>query len=140
MPETAPTPAAPAAVTESADATISAPAESSAVDMTIPGDEKILAILGYIGFLCVLPIALKPKSEICQHHGKQALAVTLMFFLAAAVTFNLTTLFQSKVLMYLTLVIKVAWVAVAILGILGASAGKKNKLPFFSSIAKKFNW
>ncbi len=131
---------APASAEESAEATISVPEAASAVDMTLPAGEKMLAVLGYIGFFCVLPLALKPKSEICQHHGKQALAVTLMFFVASAVTFNLAALLQSAPLMYLTLVIKVAWTATAILGIMGATAGKKTKIPFFSTVAQKFTW
>ncbi len=145
MSETTPTSEAPMvepafAVQESADATISAPTAAPVVDMTLPAGEKMLAMLGYIGFFCALPLALKPKSELCQHHGKQALAVTLMFFVAAAITFNLAALLQSAPLMYLTLVIKVAWTATAIFGMMSATAGKKTNLPFFSTIAKKFTW
>ena len=143
MPETTSAPAASAAapvVKEAADATISEPAADSAVDMTLPAGEKMLSILGYIGFLCVLPIVLKPKSEMCQHHGKQALAVTLLFFLASAIVYNLGMLFKMQTLLTFSVIVNVAWVAVAILGIMGAAAGKKTSLPFFGSVAKKFDW
>jgi uncharacterized membrane protein len=122
------------------DATIPTSAPNSAVDMTVPGDEKILAILGYIGFLCVLPLALKPKSEMCQHHGKQALAVTIMFFIASAVVFNIGFLFWIKQLLIFSVIINAIWGVVSVLGIMGAAAGKKNKLPFFGGVAKRFNW
>ncbi len=142
MPEETTTSAAPVeAVKESTDATIAEPAANSAVDMTLPGGEKMLAIIGYIGFLCVLPLVLKPKSEMCQHHGKQALAVTLMFFLASNGFLALTLLSGSSAILYkFTALIYIAWAAVAVMGILGASAGKKNNLPFFGGVAKRLNW
>jgi uncharacterized membrane protein len=141
MPETSSAPVAPVATaTESVNATIPEPTTNSAVDMTIPGEEKILAILGYIGFLCVLPLVLKPKSEMCQHHGKQALAVTIMFFIASTVVFNLGVILGLQALLIFSVVINAIWAVVSILGIMGASAGKKNKLPFFSTVAKRFNW
>lgn len=140
MPETTPVSSEPA-VQESADATITAPTNEPAVDMTLPGGEKMLAILGYVGFLCVLPLLLKPKSEMCQHHGKQALAVTLLFFLASAVVSNFAIFVgTSGALLKFSVVINVAWTVVAIMGIMGAAAGKKTSLPFFSSVAKKFDW
>lgn len=144
MPETeaapaAPVPQAPVAKV-AADATITE-APKEAVDMTLPGGEKMLAAIGYIGFFCVLPILAKPKSEMCQHHGKQAMAVTLMFFIATNALLTITLLIGTSAILYkLTALAYIAWAAVAIMGMMAASAGKKPSLPFFGSIAKKFNW
>lgn len=140
MPETTPVASEPA-VKEAADATISTPANDTAVDMTLTGGEKMLCVLGYIGFLCALPLLLKPKSEMCQHHGKQALAVTLLFFLASAVISNFAIFVgTSGALLKFSVVINIAWTVVAIMGMMGATAGKKSTLPFFGMVAKKFDW
>lgn len=140
MPETTSV-ASDSAVAEAADATISAPTNDTAVDMTLTGGEKMLCVLGYIGFLCVLPLLLKPKSEMCQHHGKQALAVTLLFFLASAVVSNFAIFVgTSGALLKFSVVINIAWAVVAIMGMMGATAGKKSTLPFFGMVAKKFDW
>lgn len=49
--------------------------------LNIKDDEKILIALGYIGFLCLLPIILKKDSQICQYHGKQSIMLVSMWFL-----------------------------------------------------------
>ncbi len=140
MPETTSVASEPA-VTEAADATISTPTNDTAVDMTLTGGEKMLCVLGYIGFLCALPLLLKPKSAMCQHHGKQALAVTLLFFLASAVISNFAIFVgTSGALLKFSVVINIAWTVVAIMGMMGATAGKKSTLPFFGMVAKKFDW
>jgi uncharacterized membrane protein len=140
MPETTTVSPEPA-VQESADATISTSTSDMSVDMTLSGGEKMLCILGYIGFLCVLPLILKPKSEMCQHHGKQALAVTLLFFLASAVVSNFAIFVgTSGALLKFSVVINIAWTVVAIMGMMGATAGKKSTIPFFGMVAKKFDW
>ncbi len=126
-------------VKQDADATIAAPAKP-APDLSLPGGEKMLSIIGYVGFLCILPLVVKPKSEVCQHHGKQALAITLLFFLASTVVFNFGVIFGSNALLKFSVIIHAAWAAVAILGIMGAAAGKQNTIPFFGTMAKRFNW
>lgn len=132
MPD-APTP------TEVAEAPAVEAVETVATEVpdTSPKGEKLLAIIGYIGFLCVLPLAIKPKSEFCQHHGKQALLMAILFIIGSAVMINLGTLFQSLMMLRLGILIRAAYVVFAIMGILGASAGKKLSLPFFGAASKK---
>lgn len=145
MPETEATPViAPVedvpAVNISADATITE-SPLDAVDMTLPGGEKLLAALGYIGFFCILPLLAKPKSELCQHHGKQAMAVTIVFFLVSAVIANFALFVgTSGALLKFGVIVNIAWAVAAIMGMMAASAGKMANLPFFSGIAKKLNW
>ncbi len=129
------------AVQESADATIAEPEAAPAVDMTLPAGEKMLAIIGYIGFFCALPLILKPKSALCQHHGKQALAITLVFFIASNAFLAFTLLTGAIVALYkFTAVIYIAWAVVAIMGMISAKAGKKTNMPFFGMVAKNFTW
>ncbi len=62
-----------------------APAEKqdSASDngLVVTKQEKTVAALGYIYFLCVLPLAFKRDSAYCQFHGKQALVLAILFFI-----------------------------------------------------------
>lgn len=44
--------------------------------MIDPGDRTLSAV-GYFGFFCILPLVLRPKSDFCRFHGKQALAVAI---------------------------------------------------------------
>lgn len=40
--------------------------------------EKLLSALGYIGFLCVLPLVLRRDSKFCNYHGKQGLILAIV--------------------------------------------------------------
>jgi len=42
--------------------------------------ERFIAAVGYISFLCLLPLILRRDSEYCQFHGKQALFFCILFF------------------------------------------------------------
>ncbi len=115
--------------------------EADVVDATLPGGEKLLASIGYIGFFCILTLLAKPKSEICQHHGKQGMAVALVFFIATTALLTITLLIGTSAMLYkLTALGYIAWAAVSVMGMMAASAGKKTSLPFFGSVAQKLDW
>lgn len=57
-------------------APVSLPTPPPVLDQT----ERLLAALGYFGFLCVLPLLMKPTSSFCQFHGKQSLGLCLVYF------------------------------------------------------------
>ena len=40
-------------------------------------DNKIIAAIGYIGILCLIPLLLKPKSKFAKFHGKQGLILVI---------------------------------------------------------------
>lgn len=42
--------------------------------------EKTIAAIGYISFLCLLPLLLKRDSNFAQFHGKQALLLAIFWF------------------------------------------------------------
>lgn len=50
-------------------------------DYEIEYGERILSAIGYISFLCVLPLLAKPDSKLCQHHGRQGLVLAILSFL-----------------------------------------------------------
>lgn len=51
-----------------------------AIAQEVTRGECFLSAIGYIGFLCVLPLVLMPKSKFAQFHGKQALVLAIMLF------------------------------------------------------------
>ena len=97
----------------------------------IPKGEKLLATLGYLSFLCILPIVLKPKSKLCQLHGKQSMVITIVFMI-----FSWLTWLSGGFAILLGL----AHVGIAIWGMSIAWKGKEKSMPFFGEIAAKLNW
>lgn len=97
----------------------------------MPQGEKLLAMLGYIGFLCVLPLAIKPKSEFCQHHGKQGLVLCLIFIL-----FGWLGWLGGGMAILLGLI----HVGLALWGIVNAKSGAMWNMPMVSEVAKKLKW
>ncbi|MFN7159986.1 MAG: DUF4870 domain-containing protein [Candidatus Gracilibacteria bacterium] len=62
-----------------ADATQAAPVENIP---QITESEKMVAAIGYVSFLCLLPLILKRDSNFAQFHGKQALLLAIFWFAA----------------------------------------------------------
>ncbi len=59
---------------------IAAEALETKADEKVTQGEAFLAALGYISFLCILPLVLMPKSTFAQFHGKQALVLAVFVF------------------------------------------------------------
>lgn len=61
----------------------------------LDGEEKIFAAIGYIGILALVPLLVKRNSEFCQHHGRQALVVAVIFiflWMIAAFSYSIAVL------------------------------------------------
>jgi len=93
--------------------------------------EKILSAMGYISFFCILPLVLRKDSKLCQEHGKQALIITLIFFLFSWMDWADTPL---NILLHLI------HIGVAAVGMFYASQGKMFKFPVISDMAKKIDF
>jgi len=102
---------------------------------TVPQGEKILAAIGYFSFLCILPLVLKPESKFCQWHGKQGLAITMVFMIFSVVMWFFAW-FWGGVYSLLGLL----QFLLAVYGIYIAFQGKMTKIPFIATIAEKFDW
>lgn len=115
-------------VQETEDATIK---KDPLVANFAPQGEKILAIFGYFGPLCVLPLAIKPNSKLCQLHGKQGLVIFLIFLI-----FSWLAWFSWEI----GLVLKLAQIGLSVLGIMTAWKGSKKPMPFLKDIVSKLKW
>jgi len=116
-------------VKESADSVITD--EPLVASELVPKREKLLATLGYFGPLCVLPLALKPKSKLCQKHGKQALVIFIIFLI-----FSWLGWFSGG----LQVLLNLTQIGLSIWGMTTAWKGKEKMMPFLGDIVAKLNW
>lgn len=108
--------------------------ENKKSDQPATQDEKVIAALGYIWILCLLPILLKKESKYCQHHGKQA----LVLFVAS---FIVMILGMVPILGWL-IILPLGWLAIIILSLLGiynATQGNWWAMPYLGKYAEKIN-
>jgi uncharacterized membrane protein len=99
------------------------------------GDPKILAAIGYLWILFLVPLLFKKDDPFCQHHGKQGL-VLFIFSLIVSLLGGL------PVIGWL-LIAPLGWiitVALMILGILKALQGELWEMPYLGKFAKKINF
>lgn len=94
---------------------------------------RIIAALGYIGILCLIPLILKPKSQFAKFHGKQGLILVIGW----VINFLIGTV---PVLGWLLAFIgTIALIILSLLGIMKALAGEYWEMPYLSEYAKKLN-
>jgi uncharacterized membrane protein len=91
--------------------------------------ECFLSAIGYIGFLCVLPLVLLPKSKFGQYHGKQALVLAIIVYFL-----DVLTVFPTSVEAIYTLV-KYSVILFAAYSALNA---KMFRIPFVFGLSDKF--
>lgn len=96
-------------------------------------DNKVVAAIGYIGILCLIPLILKPKSKFAKFHGKQGLILVIGW----VINFFIGIIpFIGWLLGFIGLI---ALIILSILGILKALAGEYWEMPYLSDYAKKIN-
>ena len=92
-------------------------------------ENKAIAILSYIGILCLVPLLAKKESKFAQFHAKQG----LVLFVAEVIGMFLIPLFGLGAL------INLAALIFSIIGIVNVAGGKMAKLPIVGDLAEKFN-
>jgi len=94
-------------------------------------DAKVMAAVGYWGFLCILPLVLMKDNKFAVYHGKQGLVLFLL--LVAGFIIGILPL-VGPVIYRITLFI---YLAFFLWGTIAALAGKKAQMPFVSALAQK---
>lgn len=89
--------------------------------------ERFIAAVGYISFLCLLPLILRRDSEYCQFHGKQGLFVCIIFF---ALRFFF-------ILPYIGTILTIFEVISIIVMVILAWQGNKFRIPFLADKAEQ---
>ncbi|MFH1226107.1 MAG: DUF4870 domain-containing protein [bacterium] len=91
-------------------------------------DNKIVAAIGYIFILCLLPLLGKKDSEFAQFHAKQGLVLVICWFIIWVV---------GAVIWPILAIGNIALLVLSIMGIVNALAGKYWEMPFLGKYAKK---
>ena len=103
--------------------------EKKSVDLS---DEKILAAIGYLGILCLIPLLAKKDSPLAQHHGKQGLVLMIAWFVLWVG--NIIPILGQLVFMVGSILLLV----LVVLGIVNALNGKMWEMPVLGQYAKRF--
>ena len=96
-------------------------------------DNKVIAAIGYIWILCLLPLFGKKESKFAQFHAKQGLVLLIGWFALWLVGW--IPVLGWAVMMFGSIAILV----LSVLGILNALQGKYWEMPVLGEYAKKIN-
>ena len=98
---------------------------------------KVMAVLSYIGILCLIPLLAAKESKFAQFHAKQG----LVLFLAEVLLSNLYAIpVLNVVMIFVGWIIYILLVVLAIMGIVNALQGKYWKMPVLGGMAEKFKF
>ena len=98
-------------------------------------DNRMIAAIGYVFILCLIPLTLKKESKFAQFHGKQGLVLTIASVLLWFLNFILGMI---PVLGWLILFVSwISLIVLAIMGIMNALSGKYWEMPFLGKYAKE---
>lgn len=96
-------------------------------------ENKLIAAIGYLGILCLIPLLGKKDSPFAQFHGKQG----LVLFLSGVV---LGLVAWIPILGWLVgMAGGIALFILFIIGVMNALGGKMEKLPIIGQYADKIN-
>jgi uncharacterized membrane protein len=90
-------------------------------------DNKVVAMIGYLGILCLLPLLLKKDSAFAQFHGKQGLVLCLAWIVVMLVGW----------FPFIGWVLWIATVVLTVVGMMNAYNGKMELLPLIGQYADK---
>lgn len=88
-------------------------------------ENKLWAILGYLGILCLIPLLAKKDSKFAQFHAKQGLVMLIGWFFVWIPFLG----------WLMGLVLFIFW----IMSIINVLSGKMTKLPIVGDLAEKIN-
>jgi len=94
-------------------------------------ENKVVAAIGYIFILCLVPLLGKKDSAFAQFHGKQALVLTIAWFMIFVV--GIIPILGWLVFFFGSIILTV----LSVMGIINALAGKYWEIPVVSEYAKK---
>lgn len=97
---------------------------------------KVMAILAYLGFLFIVPLLAAPNSPFARFHANQGLVLFLFDLASGIVMFivNLALFFVPFVGAIISSLLGLVALAFMILGIVNASSGSAKELPLIGKI------
>lgn len=106
------------------------PAKPAEAPIKTTQDERMWAAIGYIAFLGVVTLAMKPKSEFCKHHASQGLLLFLFWFI------GLILLAIGSFLSVIGGILMLGITVLSVLGIIRAISSYELKVPVLTGLAK----
>lgn len=117
---------------------------------------RILSAIGYIPFLCFLPIYIAREDEFAQFHGKQSLVLFILYILISLALWLISRIFGGilghviiigfifKVIGWLLynvfgVILGIIYIILIILGFIYALSGHRWEIPIISSLSQKLN-
>lgn len=97
-------------------------------------DDVVIAAIGYIWVLCLVPLFLKRHDKFCQFHAKQGMVLFILSF--AVMVLGVVPLIGWYIILPL------GWmfiVLMSIVGIMNALQGKEKRLPIVGKYAEKID-
>jgi len=88
-----------------------------------------MALISYIGPLCLIPFFTKPQDEFVKFHAKQG----LVLFAAELVTFVIVTIIP--ILWFLGNLAGLIWIVFSVIGIMNVTKDKQEELPILGKFA-----
>lgn len=96
-------------------------------------ENKVLAAIGYIWILFLIPLLAKKDSKFCQFHGKQGMILFIAWIVL--VVFG----WMPIIGWFLAPILGLVLIVVSLIGIIKALTGKYWEIPFLGEYAKKIN-
>jgi len=99
-----------------------------------PKKEKTnaMAILSYIGPLCLIPLLTKEKDEFVKFHAKQG----LVLFAGEVITWIIVAIVP--ILWFLGNLVGIFWLVLSVIGIMNVVKKEKKEIPLVGKFAGKF--
>lgn len=98
---------------------------------------KGMAVLSYIGILCLIPLLAAKESKFAQFHAKQGL-VLFLFWVVLGILYAVPGV--NVVMFFIGWILWLLLAILAVMGIVYTLQGKYWKMPVFGGLAEKFNF
>lgn len=100
-------------------------------------NDRLMAAIGYVGALCLIPLIFARHSAFAQEHAKQGLVLTLIAVIIKVLASGLWRVpFGGLLVMVVGFVIFI----VAVMGFIKALQGEHFEIPYVSDWAKKIHF
>lgn len=92
-------------------------------------ENKIFAVLSYLGILVLVPLLAKKESKFAMFHAKQGLVLLIGWIIGWLLSF-----------VFIGFIIDIVLIIFSIWGLINAATGKMVKLPVIGDLAEKFKF
>lgn len=92
-------------------------------------ENKVFAILAYLGVLVLVPLLAKKESKFAMFHAKQGLVLLIGWIVGWLLSF-----------VFVGFIVDIALIVFSVWGVINAATGKYIKLPLIGDLSEKFKF